>query len=72
MLARFAIGAALGLLVVMLLFPVAGVDSLPPRCWSIFRYDVPCHRGVAVAAGAAMVGMVGLTLLLSRGRTRNN
>ncbi len=69
---RVAVGFAIGVLVLVLLLlhPVGGVDSLPPRCWSMFGYDVPCHRGVSVAAGAALAVVVGFTLWLKSRHAR--
>lgn len=51
-----------GLAVLLLLFPGSGIDRQPPECYSMFGYSVPCGGGLAVAAGAAMAGFVGLAL----------
>jgi hypothetical protein len=53
-----------GLVVLLLLSPAHGVDTLPPQCFSVVGYDVPCGEGLAVAAGAATAAVVGLALWL--------
>ena len=53
-----------GLVVLVLLFPASGVDPLPPRCFSVLGYSVPCDAWVSWAAGAATAGVVGLLLWL--------
>lgn len=57
-----------GLVVLVLLFPGSGVDTLPPQCFSVFNYSVPCGTGLSFAAGAATAGIVGLALLAIRER----
>ena len=37
-----AIALLAGLVVLVLLFPASGVDTLPPECFSVFGYTVPC------------------------------
>ena len=67
--ANVAVALLAGLVVLVLLFPVAGIDPIPPRCFSAFGYTVPCEAGLSQAAGAATAGIVGLALWLrSRGR----
>lgn len=51
-----------GLAVLLLLFPASGVDPIPPVCYSILGYVVPCDAWVAWAAGAATAGLVGLAM----------
>lgn len=51
-----------GLVALVLLFPGSGIDGLPPECYSLFGYVVPCDAWVAWAAGAATAGVVGLAL----------
>ncbi len=66
-LAKVAIALLAGFVVLVLLFPGSGVMPQPPRCFSVFGYDVPCDAGWALAAGAATAGVVGLLLwLISR------
>ncbi len=67
--ARFAVALIAGLVVFVLLIPAGGVDTLPPQCWSVFGYGVPCSGGVSVAAGAATTAVIGVTLWLN-GRRR--
>jgi hypothetical protein len=55
-----------GLVALVLLFPASGVDTLPPECFSMLGYSVPCGGGEAVAAGAATAAVVGLWLWLKR------
>ena len=56
-----------GFVALLLLFPASGVDTLPPECYSMFGYVVPCDAWVAWVAGAGVAGLVGLGLSL-RGR----
>ncbi|MFN2485138.1 MAG: hypothetical protein ABR609_00720 [Acidimicrobiia bacterium] len=56
---------SLGIFLFVLLLPVGGVDALPPRCWSMFGYNVRRHRGVSVAGGGVTTAVVGLALSLS-------
>jgi hypothetical protein len=58
--AKVAIAVLAGLVVLVLLFPVSGVDTQPPECYSVFGYSVPCGDGVAVAAGAAVAAVIGV------------
>jgi len=57
-----AIALVAGFAVLLLLFPASGIDPLPPVCYSMFGYVVPCGAWVAWAAGAATTGVVGLAL----------
>jgi hypothetical protein len=67
--AKLAIVVLAGLIVLVLLLPVSGVDTLPPECYSVFGYTVPCGSGISVAAGAAAAAIIGL-LLWFAGRPR--
>jgi hypothetical protein len=67
---RVAIAVAAGLIVVLLLFPASGIDPIPPRCFSIVGYEVPCAAGVAWIAGIAAAGLVFAALWLSARRVR--
>ncbi len=51
-----------GFVALLLLFPASGVDTLPPECYSMFGYVVPCDAWVAWATAAAMAGMAGLAM----------
>ena len=62
--AKIAAALLAGLVVLLLLFPGSGVDTLPPECLSVFGYTVPCDAWVSWAAGAATAGVVGLGLWL--------
>ncbi|CAN5746459.1 hypothetical protein BH23ACT4_BH23ACT4_05970 [soil metagenome] len=66
---RLIIAFPAGLVVFAALLPWHGVDSDPPVCWSMFDYVVPCGSGLALAAGAATAGIVGLALWLVTRRT---
>lgn len=66
--AKVAFGLLAGLVVLVLLFPASGIDPIPPRCFSVFGYTVPCGGGLAVAAGAVTAGVVGVWLWLRRSR----
>jgi len=56
------IGVALlaGVAAFVLLLPIAGVDTDPPECWSMFGYTVPCGFALGMFAGAAVFLLVGL------------
>lgn len=58
-----------GIVVIALLLPVGGVDTLPPRCWSAFGYDVPCNRLVGPGLGVGTSGLVGSVLWWRRSRS---
>lgn len=68
--AKVAIALLAGLVVLVLLFPASGVDTLPPECYSVFGYTVPCGDGIAVAAGTALAAVIGLLLWIA-GRRRD-
>ena len=51
-----------GVLVLLILFPVSGVDSDPPVCRAMLFYVVPCERWVAPLAATATVVAVGIAL----------
>ncbi len=57
-----AVALGAGFAVLLLLFPGSGIDRLPPECYSLFGYVVPCDAWVAWAAAAATAGLVGLGL----------
>ncbi len=62
---RIAVSLFAGLVVIVALLPWHGVDTDPPVCWSMFDYVVPCGSGLALAAGAATAGVVGLAVSLA-------
>ena len=66
---KVAVAMLAGVIVLVLLYPASGVDPLPPRCFSVFGYSVPCDAWVSWAAGAATAGIAGLLLRL-KGRRR--
>jgi hypothetical protein len=67
--AKLAIVVLAGLIVLVLLFPASGVDTLPPECYSVFGYTVACGGEVAVAAGTGVAAVIGLLLwIVSRWR----
>lgn len=59
-----------GLVVTVLLLPWTGVDSDPPRCWSMFDYEVACGS-LAYIAGAATALIVALAFWLESLMTRS-
>ena len=67
--AKVALAVVAGLIVLVLLFPASGIQPIPPVCYSVFGYVVPCGEGWALAAGAAAAVFVGVTVWLKRGRT---
>ena len=66
--AKVVVALLAGIVVLVLLFPASGIDPLPPQCFSVFGYSVPCGGGLAVAAGAATAGVVGLSFWLKSRR----
>ena len=54
-----------GLVALVLLFPGSGTAALPPTCYSVFGYVVPCDAWVSWVAGAATAGLVGLVLWMN-------
>lgn len=69
MVAKVAVALLAGLVVLVLLFPASGIEPIPPECFSVFRYTVPCQGGVAIVAGAATAAVVGSLLWLKRRRS---
>jgi hypothetical protein len=62
---------AVGILVLLLLHPARGNDTLPPECFSMFGYAVPCGSGFSLglaAAGAVVAGAVAYELTRRRRR----
>lgn len=68
-----SIGVALlvGLLVLVLLAPASGADTLPPKCWGMLGYSVPCGSALSLAAGAVTAGIVGLALWFNSRRRKH-
>lgn len=64
-LAKVAIAVVAGLVALVLLFPGSGIARIPPECYSVFGYNVPCEAGWALVAGAATAGVVGLVLWIA-------
>jgi len=62
----FVVAVLAGLAVLVLLFPGSGIDRQPPECYAMLGYVVPCGGGLAVVVAAAVAGMVGVALTLSR------
>lgn len=62
--AKVAVAFLAEIVVLVLLFPVSRVDTLPVQSLSVFGYGVPCDAGWAAAAGAATPVIVGLLLWL--------
>lgn len=60
-----------GLVVLVLLVPGSGITTQPEQCFSVFHYGVPCESGVAVAAGVATAGIVGLLIWIAGRRTQD-
>lgn len=64
----FVVALLAGLAVLLLLFPGSGIDRQPPECYAMLGYVVPCGSGLAVAAAAAVAGLVGVALWIKDGR----
>lgn len=69
--AKVAMALLAGIVVLVLLLPASGIEPIPPVCYSVFGYTVPCDAGWALAAGAATAGVVGLLLWIA-GRRRKD
>jgi hypothetical protein len=63
--AALVAGLGSGVLVLLVLLPVSGIDTNPPVCFSTFGYTVPCGSGLA--SGAALV-VCGVTASAGLGR----
>ena len=59
-----------GFVVFVLLFRGSGTGAIPPTCYSLLGYAVPCEPWVAWAVGAATAGVVGLVLWMNERRRR--
>jgi hypothetical protein len=59
-----ALAVLAGVVVLVVLFPGSGVDSLPPRCFAFVGYEVPCAGAVAPLAGAGTAVLVFVALRL--------
>lgn len=57
-----------GFVVFVLLFRGSGNGAIPPTCYSLLSYVVPCEPWVAWGAGAATAGVVGPLLWMSERR----
>jgi hypothetical protein len=72
---RIAVAAAgailTGLVILTLLFPASGISPVPPRCFSVLGYDVPCETGGTLALAAVAAGIVGALLWWIGRRSRD-
>lgn len=59
-----------GFVVFVLLFRGSDTATMPPTCYSLLGYVVPCEPWVAWAAGAATAGVVGLAMWMNERRRR--
>lgn len=59
-----------GFVVFVLLFRGSGTAAIPPTCYSLLSYVVPCEPWVAWAAGAATAVGVGAVLWMNERRRR--
>jgi hypothetical protein len=62
--AKVAAALLAGLIGLLLLFPASGIDPIPPQCFSIFNYNVPCEGWMAPLAAAATAATVYLVVRL--------
>jgi hypothetical protein len=51
---------AAGLLALLALMPLSGTAAIPPQCYSLVGYEVPCDAGPALLAGVITTGTVAL------------
>ena len=69
--ARTVIVALLaGFVVFLLLFRGSGTGAVPPTCYSLLGYVVPCEPWLAWVAGTGTAGIVGLVLWIYERRQR--
>ena len=63
---RLGVAAVLaGLVVVVLQFPIAGIDTDPPTCFGMFyAWTVPCGGWPTLLAGAVTAVLVWVVLLV--------
>ena len=66
--AKVAATIVAGLIVLLLLFPASGIDPIPPQCFSILDYNVPCEGWVAPLAAVATTAAVYLLIWLRNRR----
>lgn len=55
-----------GLVVLVLLVPAHSVDTIPPQCFAVIGYGVPCDDTLARAASIATAVAVGVGLWMRR------
>ena len=68
---RIAVSLPVGLVAWFLLVPFHGIDPIPPQCFALVGYPVPCGDELSIAVGVATAGIVGLALWFrSRRRDR--
>jgi hypothetical protein len=63
--ATIVIALLTGFVVLLLLFPASGILPIPPVCYSMLGFVVPCEAWVAWAAAAATAGLVGIALWMN-------
>lgn len=68
---RIALSILAGVVVLVLLAPASGADTLPPQCWAMLGYSVPCGSALSLAAGAATAGIIGLALWFNSRRRKH-
>lgn len=66
--AKVGLAVLAGLIVLALLTPVHGADTIPRQCFSVVGYEVPCGDGIALAAGAVTAAVVGFSLWITSHR----
>jgi len=59
---KWTIAIVVGVVVFFLVTPWYGVDTNPPKCWSMFDYEVPCNRWISVAAGLCAAAVASVVL----------
>jgi len=63
---NIVIAVLAGLVVLVLLAPAHGVDTIPPQCFAVIGYGVPCDDTLARAASVATTVAVGVGLWMRR------
>jgi hypothetical protein len=60
-----------GAAVLVLLWPISGQDSMPPKCWNALGSEVPCDRSSLLPALAVALALFIAMWLFTAWRARD-